>query len=44
MKTKTVNVHCIYTPGEQTLEELIQALFAAFLKKELVELDIGRDV
>ena len=35
MKSKEIIVHCTYSETDQTLAQLIEASFQAFLRKEL---------
>ena len=44
MSKMTLTIHCGYSETGQTLENLIQTSFYTFLKKELSELAICRDV
>ena len=44
MSKMTLTIHCEYSETSQALEELIQSSFYTFLKKELSELAICRDV
>ena len=44
MSKMTLTVHCEYSETGQTLEKLIQSSFYTFLKKELSEPAVWRDV
>ena len=44
MSKTTMIVHCEYSGTGQTLEKLVQSSFYTFLKKELSELAICREV
>jgi len=39
-----LTIQCEYSEGKQILEELIQASFCSFLKKELIAVAICRNV